>query len=63
MWNSRPPLAIKKNDSEVNKWVYDKGPQNGPIDYEKYGHAVAKPGPVISAKTGKIRTTNSASRS
>ncbi len=63
MLNSRPPLPIKKNDAEANKWVYDKGVQNGPINYEKYGHPVAKPGPVISAKTGHVRTTLSASRS
>ena len=25
MINSRPPLPVKKNDSDANKWVYDKG--------------------------------------
>ena len=63
MWNSRPPVAVKKVESEADKWVYDKGHQSGPINYEKYGHAVAKPGPVISSKTGKTRIANSATRS
>ena len=50
------PIIVKKSESEANKWVYDKGPQSGPINYEKYGHPVAIPGPVISAKTGHIKT-------
>lgn len=52
---SKPPVGVKKIPvDESNKWVLDKGPQTH-INYEQYGHAVAKPGNVISAKTGKIR--------
>ena len=43
-------IPVKQVDSELNKWVYDRGlPQNsnGQIDYERYGYQVAKPGPVI----------------
>ena len=46
-------IPVKQVDSELNKWVYDRGlPQNanGQIDYERYGYQVAKPGPVISSK-------------
>ena len=46
----KPPIAKKK------EWVLDSGPQTnaqGEINYEKYGHAICMPGPVISAKTGK----------
>ena len=61
MEGSRPPIPVKISQGEVNKWVYDKGPSNnGQVDYEKYGHPVAKPGPVISSKTGKVRAANSA---
>jgi|LakMenEpi03Aug12_release.lakeMendotaPanAssembly.Ray.scaffolds.fasta_scaffold2980729_1 hypothetical protein len=49
--HARPPIAIKKVVDESNKWVLDKGPQ-AVVNYEQYGHAVAKPGTVISAKTG-----------
>ena len=57
MFNTRPPIPIKRVESEANKWVYDKGHQlqNGQIDYEKYGYTVAKPGIVLSAKTVKAR--------
>ena len=60
MEGARPPIPVKVSQSEVNKWVYDKGSGGAPVNYESYGHPVAKPGPVISAKTGKVRTTNSA---
>ncbi len=54
---SRPPLPLKKNPVET-KWVLDKGPQ-AVVDYEKYGHPIAQPGPVISSKTGKPRASHS----
>jgi hypothetical protein len=49
----KPPIAKKQKE-----WVLDKGPQTE-VNYEKYGHQIAMPGQVISAKTGKLRQSNS----
>ena len=47
---------MRESKAEAHKWVYDTN--QGPVNYEKYAHPVAKPGPVISAKTGHIKTAH-----
>ena len=55
MWHSRE-IPIKISESEKGKWVYDTNQAaqsyGGQVDLEKYGHPVAKPGPVLSSRNG-----------
>lgn len=52
-------IPIKISESEKSKWVYDTNQPTtsygGQINFEKYGHPVAKPGPVLSAKNGGMK--------
>ena len=38
------------------KWVLADDSNNSQVNYEKYAHPIAMPGPVLSSKTGKQYT-------
>ena len=56
---NRPPRggnsAAAAKAGPQKQWVLADD-DNGPVNYEKYAHAIAMPGPVLSSKTGKQYT-------